>query len=324
MKPYLVPTKLMTPAEKSTGTRMEVLEITKAVLAGWKSPDFQRPLKTTTPRFSEVTRQIRLEEVIPGVITIAVVGKDTYVLDGQHRLEAFKQAEIETAYADVRIHHFDTLAQAGDEWVRLNSQIIRVTPDDVLRAHEKSSEALSLIRKRCPFVGYDSIRRGKDSPLVSMSMVLRAWKGSEPEVPSNGGASAHEIARGLTVDEAEELSTVLKLFFDAWGRDSEYWRLWGSLNVVLCMWLYRRMVVAPYSHRVKRLTKDEFKKGIAALSASPDYMDWLVGRAVRDSDRSPAYQRIRIILNKRLAVDGAKIIFPAPAWYTGHVGTATR
>lgn len=315
MKPYLVPTKLMTDAEKTTGTRLEVVELTKAVLMGWKTPPFQRPLRTNTQRFQDVVTQVKRDSVLPGVITLAVVDKVTYILDGQHRIQAFVVTELPMAYADVRVHHFETLADAGEEWVRLNSQLVRMTPDDVLRALENSSEALSLIRKKCPFVGYDRIRRNTDAPLVSMSMILRAWKGSEPEVPTNGGVSAFETAKNLTKDDAEELVTVLNLFYSAWGRDPEYWRLWGALNVVICMWLYRRMVLTTYSVRSSKLTRDQFRKCMMSLSAAADYIEWLVGRQLRDTDRSPAYQRIRGAMLNRMAEEGIKLTFPAPAWF---------
>ena len=317
MKPYLIPTKLVTDAEKTTGTRLEVLEITEAVLAGWERPPSQRPLKTNSSRFIEVIDLIREDGVIPGVLTLAVVDKKTYVLDGQHRLAAFKATGIPAAYADVRIHHFNNMAEAGQEWVRLQTQITKVTPDDVLRGLEGTSEALTLIRKRCPFVGYDHIRKNPGSPIVSMSMVVRAWRGSAAEVPVSGGTSALEIARTLTIEEAEGLTDVLCLFLKAWGRDPEYWKLWSALNVGLCMWLWRRTVVSRHSIRSVQLTKEEFRIAAEALSASSDYLSWLTGRCLRDADRSPAYARIRTIMAKRLALENKKALFPAPAWYSG-------
>jgi hypothetical protein len=194
---------------------------------------------------------------------------------------------------------------------------VRMRPDDILRGLEGSVAALTEIRKQCPFVGYDMIRRGPTSPIVSMSMILRAWRGSSTDVPSphSGTGSAQSLATTLTDEESRALIDFLKLAVDGFGRDPEYARLWGSLNVILCMWLYRRMVITQYSPKTPRLTKDGFKKCLMSLSANADYLDWLVGRHLGERDRSPAYNKIRSSFAQRIEIEtGKKPSMPAPAW----------
>ena len=45
----------------------------------------------------------------------------------------------------------------GQEWVKLNTAIVRMTPDDVLRGLSGYVPSLQFISKHCDFVGYGSI-----------------------------------------------------------------------------------------------------------------------------------------------------------------------
>lgn len=55
-----------------------------------------------------------------------------------------------------------------------------------------------------------------------------------------------------------------------------------------------------------------------ALSASPKYIDWLIGRNLTDRDRSPAYGRIKKIFAMRLAREKnmRRVKLPTSAWDT--------
>ena len=66
------------------------------------------------------------------------------------------------------------------------------------------------------------------------------------------------------------------------------------------------------------LTIEQFKRGMMALSANSEYLEWLVGRRLSDHDRAPAYSRIKAILAARYAQDQkAKLRLPSPAWARG-------
>lgn len=311
--------KMPPKPQKVTRTSLDTLCITPEIAKGWLNPVFQRPLKVNE-KVKALAETIKSTEVIPGILTIGVVerrngSKVQYLLDGQHRREAFLLAEIPHAYVDVRFHYFDDESDMGEEFVNVNSSLVRLRPDDILRGLEASSEGLTLLRKRCPFVGYDMIRRSERAPLVSMSAALRCWYGGHPEVPTSSGHSASNLAKIITVDEAEEASTFLNLCMQAWGRDVEYARLWGALNTTLCVWLYRRTVLTQYSPKSAKLTRDMFKKCLMSLSTSEDYLSWLVGRQLGERERSPAYKRIKQLFAKRLEAEtGKKPLLPSPPW----------
>jgi hypothetical protein len=233
---------------------------------------------------------------------------------------------LDDGYTDIRTHHFNSMAEMGEEFVRLNSQLVRLRPDDILRGLEASVPVLLEIRKRCPFVGYDMIRRGDNAPIVSMSAVLRTWRGAAGDVPSSRtvGTSAMGLANDLTNEEARPLIEFLTIAGEAFGRDPEYNRLWNSLNMVICMWLYRRMVVTQYSTNTPRLSRESFKKCLMSLSANSHYLDWLVGRNLGERDRSPCYGRVKSIFAHRIQEEtGKKTRMPSPPW-AHNQGTALR
>lgn len=314
MKPAVL--KLLdTPAKKQTHTTLDTLLITPDIVKGWKNPPFQRPLKVNA-KVLGLAEQVKGDGgVLPGVITLGILDKETYLLDGQHRREAFLLSECEEGATDVRKHFFESMAEMGEEFVNLNSQLVRLRPDDILRGLEGTIEGLRAIREACPFVGYDMIRRGERSPILSMSTVLRCWFASERDVPSAAGQSSMELTKRATPDEGEACSAFLKVAYGAWGRDSEYSRLWGALNLTVCMWLYRRTVVTQYSPNTPKLTKDMFGKCLTSLSADPGFLDWLHGRGLTERDRTPCYNRIKVIFASRLfAETDKKPRLPTPAW----------
>lgn len=300
---------------KVTRTALDTIEVTPDTLRSWQIPPFQRPLRVNEKVRTLAETVAQDDGVIPGVMTIGVLKGVYYLLDGQHRREAFFLSECKRGYVDIRIHHFDSMAEMGEEFVNLNSQIVRMRPDDILRGLEGTIDSLQLIKKRCPFVGYDQIRRGSAAPIVSMSALIRCWVASATEVPRACGESAQHMALQLSTDEAETLCDFAEMAFNAWGRDQEYHRLWGGLNLTLCMWLYRRLVISQYSPNTTRITKDVFRKCLMSVSAASDYVDWLVGRMPNDRDRSPCYMRLKPIFVKRIEVESNhKTRLPAPAW----------
>lgn len=303
----------------STHTKSDTIEVNQTVISGWKAPPFQRPLRVNE-RVRQLVETIKKDDgVIPGVITLGVLGKDTYLLDGQHRTHAFLLSECPSGYVDIRIHHFEDMGEMGEEFVNLNSRLVAFRPDDILRGLEESMPTLRLIRQKCPFVGYDMIRRSERAPIVSMATLLRCWCGSSSETPIAGGASTLQLTQSITQDETENLVSALLVIEKAWGRDHEYARLWSALNLTICFWVWRRTVVTQYSPNTLRLTKDMFGKCMMSLSASSAYIDWLLGRHLSERDRSPAYAKIKTIIAKRVEAEtGKKPRLPQPAWAKGH------
>lgn len=315
---------LKTAPRSAPKSRMDTMVITPDSVARWRVPPFQRPLKVNEKVRNMADVMGKLAKagetvVIEGVITLGILDNHWYIVDGQHRMEAFRLSEAKEALVDVRIVDFEDMVHMAEEFAKLNDSIVRMTPDDKLRAMESGLAPLATIRQRCKFVGYGNLRRGGSGPILSMSLVLRTWSGAGVEMPQPHG-SAMDLAHELTPDGAASLCEFLNACYAAWGSDQEYARLWGSLNLVMCAWLWRRTVTGQYSSKSVKLTKDEFIKCLMALSAKGDYMDWLVGRngarAVREF--SPAYLRIRSVFVSRLQAEGrTKFFMPAPGWASG-------
>jgi hypothetical protein len=317
---YRIP-KPQTVNEKKTKTALEVMLVTPELLGKWRSPPFQRPVRQNE-KVRALAEQMKLEDGIwPGIITLGVLNGETYIIDGQHRKESFLLSGLKEGLINACIHYFQSMAEMGEEFVKLNSQLARMRPDDILRGLEDSIPGLKRIRMTCPFVGYDFIRRNTaTAPMVGMSVTIRAWCGSTTEVPSpnHGGMSAAGMAETMDDSEYDSLIQFLTMANTAFGRDPQYGRLWSGLNLIICMWMYRRLVLNPPSSpnsRSQQLTKDMFKKCLMSVSASSDYVDWLLGRNIGERDRAPAYARLKSIFAKRLAQEvGHKVSLPQPAW----------
>lgn len=310
---------------RSERSQMETRILTIEQVSQWKIPMFQRPVRINAKVQALAAEISQNGGIIDGVITVGTVKNDpaTYVVDGQHRLEAARISGATEIMADFRLVRFESMSEMADEFVRLNSALVRMRPDDILRGLESSTPALRKIRSECKFVGYDQIRRGTSSPIVGMSMLLKVWQGSLFETPVQSGysdCSAPSIISRLDADSVEDLIQFLTVALAAWGRDAEYARLWGSLNLGLCMWCWRRLVKDTDrggNKRYSHLTIKQFTKCLMGLSADSGYLDWLQGRQLRDRDRGPAYARIKKIFSRRLTEEGSgKLTFPAPAWVT--------
>lgn len=310
-------------APKAVRSMMETLIITADQVNQWRIPPFQRPVRVNAKvlAMAESLKQNGIE--ITGILTLGKIGKDEtiYVIDGQHRLEAFKISEMKEIIVDVRVCQFETMAEAADEYVRLNSALVKMRPDDILRGLEASVTALKIIRKNCEFVGYDQIRRGTHGPILSMSAATRCWVSSAYETPAsaNSAGSAADLVRMLDPENAQSLVVFLLTAHSAWGRDIEYARLWSNLNLTLCMWLWRRLVLEKdrTGKRYALLTPTQFKQCLMSLSATSNYVDFLLGRKLGDRDRSPCYARIKSLFVTRLLQETKNkkfAVLPAPAW----------
>jgi hypothetical protein len=305
---------------KASQSKMDTLILTPSIVNNWKIPPFQRPLRINC-KVQMAAERIRQGEVIEGVLTLGMVKGEQalYIVDGQHRIEAFKLSAINEAIADVRIVVFADFGEMAAEFVQLNSALVRMRPDDILRGSESSVPALLAIRNACEFVGYDQVRRGGLSgSIVSMSALLRCWGASQYEVPapSNiGGALG--LARSLDGRSVSNLIAFLSVAFSAWGRDPEYFRLWGNLNMTICMWMWNKLVIDRErfgNRRYAVLDIPTFKKCLMSVSADMDYVAWLVGRNLSDRDRSPTYNRLKSIFSSRLTEEGKNSRLPQPAW----------
>lgn len=308
--------KPKTAIEKRTRTTVDTIMVTADRLAKWRLPSGQRPLKENS-KVRAIAESIKRDGgVIPGILTLGVYDGVYWTIDGQHRLHAFSLSGLKEGFADVRFLHAESMADINREFVELNSKLVTMRPDDFLRGLEGSIVALSTIREACPFVGYDQLRRGTYSAIVSMSATLRGWRGSSKATPVvHSGLSAVELAETMLPEDVTGLVDFLTLAHAAFGRDLQYARLWTGLNMVLCMWLYRNLVMTQYSSKSPRLDKSTFKRCLMSVSADASYQDWLLGRHMGERDRAPAYARLKAIFAARLSQEGGRAVqLPKPDW----------
>lgn len=313
------------PPLSSKKKRVDTIILDRGALKILKRPAFQREVKVNT-KVRELAEEIAQTGVFPGILTVGLFDAKQWVIDGQHRIEAYLLSEREEVYADVHYYECASLREMAEIYTELNQSLVRFGPDDILRAAEEGSAALKLIRQKCPFVGYGQVRRGESSPLLSMSATLRCWHASLAEVPSSSGLRAADLATSLTVDSAERLCQFLVMGVKAWGRDAQYVRLWGALNLSLCMWLFNRTVFSEKrTARTTQITAEQFRVGLMALSANSVYLDYLVGRQLNDDHRSAAYDRIKTLIVRRLQPEiEKKLIMPQPAWASGHSASRAK
>jgi hypothetical protein len=309
---------------KSAISLMETALFTREQAAQWVVPPFQRPLRVNE-KVRALAEDLKANGgFIDGVLTLGKLKGDkaTFIVDGQHRREAFLISELAEAIADIRTMTFEDMAEMADQFVLLQSSLVKMRPDDVLRGLEPTTRSLQIIRSTCNFVGYDNVRRGgTGSPIIGMTGALRAWFGSAFETPLShqSGKTAAQMAKEMNDLEVTNLCKFLHVAHAAWGRDGAYNRLWTALNLGLCMWLYRRVVLdqdRTGSKRYTLLNTEQFKKCLMTLSAAEDYIDWLANRSMTDHHRAPAYRKIRTMFGERLRQDGMteKVKFPQPAW----------
>lgn len=306
-------------APRAARSAMETLLFSRTEINGWKLPSFQRPLRVNA-KVMALVEDIKIEGgMIPGVLTLGRIGADKtfYIVDGQHRVEAFKLSALEECIADVRIVNFADMAEMANEFVNLNSRLVNMRPDDILRGLEESAPLLRKIRQNCDFVGYGQIRRGTSSAMIGMSQLLRCWHISGPETPGTNAPPASQLVAELDEENAGSIITFMQIARGAWGTEVENFRLWSTLNVAICMWIYRRHVLDK-TRGLKRavvLTNEQFRKCLMSVAADTGYSDWLVGRNLNERDRSPCYTRLKTIFVRRLQQEaGKKVLMIQPSW----------
>jgi hypothetical protein len=307
-------------APKAKRSVMETRIFTRNDVMSFKLPPFQRPIRINDKVMGLAGEMKADGGFIPGVLTLGRLGSDPaiYLVDGQHRLESFKISELPECIADVRMHTFGSMAEMAEEFYTLNQPLVRMRPDDVLRAMEESYPLLRRIHNSCPYVTYSpSQRTSMGSGVVGMSQLLRCWNISRPDVPARASPTAIVLVGMLEEEEVDQLIVFMQIARSAWSDERENWKLWGSLNMVICMWMFRRLVLDK-DRRTKKaavLTNDEFRKCLMSVAADGTYAEWLVGRQLGERDRSPCYARLAAVFARRLEeIRGGKVMLPQPSW----------
>jgi hypothetical protein len=291
----------------------------------WVRHPYQRPV-LENQKVQELAAELRANGgIIPGVLTLGRLPNDPniYGVDYQHRIAACKLSGRTQFIGEVRTVEYGSMAEMAKDTIKLNSRLNNLRPDDVLRALEPSSPLLAQLHTACNFISYTShVRRAsRNSGVLSMSATLRCWSASTGETPSfGGGLPSAELVETLDQEDLQQLIAFLAAAYEAWKDEPEYYALWATLNLTMCMWLFRQLVMKrpDKKSRAVHLTVAEFARCLMSVSAAGDYLNWLPGRKLSDRDRSPCYTRLRAIFTKRIIDDiGHRPIFPQPQWYSG-------
>ncbi len=305
-------------AEKATQSVVDTIIFSLEDAKKWKLPKFQRPLRVNQ---NVIDIGVGIKErggIIPGVITFGVFDGVIYLLDGQHRREGFLLSECQEGMADTRTCYFDSMAEMAAEYRNLQKSLVVWKPDDTLRSMECGSDLLRRIRRECPFLGYAFFRAQDSSPILSMSTAMRVWIGSAAEAPRSGQTKAEVLVDNLSEDSTDSMIEFMNTCYGAWKKDTINARLYGTLNLMLCAWLYRRTVIDGYSARSVRMTKEQFRRCLMEVALDQTYLDWLVGRGLNERDRTPAYSRLRDCFVRSIQRDtGVRAAFPKPEWAGG-------
>lgn len=300
-------------------TQMETKLLSLGEMYSWTLPAFQRD-EVQTKKVIEFAEELRTNGgVVAGVILLGMLRAAeesvVYLVDGQQRRNACQISGLSEFIADVCLKRYDSMADMAEDFKRVNARLVPFKPDDLLRACELSHQFLKELRDRCPFIGYGNIRRYEDrSPTLSVSIALKCWFGSGQPTPGAQGQAVGLLDQ-LDDIQSQNLSVFLIMAHKAWGSDRQYGRLWANLNLTMCMYLYRKLVLDP-SNRRAPLPKEMFGKALMSVSANGPYIDWLSGRSISERDRSPCYKRLKSIFVERLTQEynGKLFKLPSPDW----------
>jgi hypothetical protein len=155
-----------------------------------------------------------------------------------------------------------------------------------------------------------------------MSAALRSWFGSGMTTPGLQG-QAQILVERLDEHQRGLMIAFFNIAYSAWGRDRQYSRMWGNLNLTMCMYLYRRLVLDDSKRRIPPLPKDMYRKALMSVSADNKYNDWLQGRHMTERDRAPCYKRLKEIFIDRLTKEYNGKLYkgiPKPDWLTDNPG----
>lgn len=288
-----------------------MMVITRALVAKWEKPDFQR-LLVENKNLESICCQIQDRGRLRTTIYLGVWEGRTYLIDGQYRICAYIGSGLASIEAPVVTFYYEP-GEAGfkemcTDFIELNGHVRKPTANDMLKAFEGVNSNLKKIASKCPFVGY--IKR-KSTPLL-MAATIRSWMSSASDAPGGYSKGALDMARDLHDTETNYLIDFLCTAHEAWGGVHENKSLWAGLNLVLCMWLYRKLVLAQWGGKSTSTTKG-FSQFLKKLRDDSVYRKSLVGKngKINKDTRTPAYAHMI-----RIFGGGKRRGLPIPEWYS--------
>jgi hypothetical protein len=301
-------------------TEMDAKIVSLEEMNSWVLPSFQRAEKLTA-KVKEAAAELKTNGgIVSGTILLGKLRGDDatiYLVDGQQRRLACNLSGEKQFYIEYSLKTYVSFIAMAGEFTRANGRLVAFKPDDHLRAFEVTHPHLKKLREDCNFLGYGhagrNAREGRGS-ILSMSCALKCWFGSAQESPAVYG-QATELVEQLDEIQCQHMTVFLNLAFGAWERDKCHIRMWANLNLLMCMYLYRKLVIEP---RGSTLPKGMFRNCLMSVAADSTYSDWLLGRQVYERDRDPCFKRLKRIFLARLAQEyngKNRFQFPKPEWF---------
>lgn len=320
---------LTTPLEMEDRSRVVKIKLTPAVINGWQTPYWQRPIRYNVKvraMIEEMQRTPRLDSML----VVGVIKKRNrlhlFLVDGHHRKSAFNRAGIPYLNIDVKFVYVETMGEMSELYLRCQDQISRSTADNNLKGLAVTHSQLADIESECGCITYDGVRLGTSTASVSMSTIVQIWYDSLLDPPKkNVGSppkSITELASGLTKKDAEKITEFVLLCKDRFGFSKHSSGLWKHINLTLCLWLYRIMVWREgwdegedYS-RVTALTPDQFGTGLLGLMNDRYYQTLNKKSLGSVVDRKDAYLSISRLFSSNLTACGvvSRPRLPKPPW----------
>jgi len=297
------------PIEETT-VRVEMMVLTREIVAKWEKPDFQR-LLVENKNLESICCKIQKRGRLRTTIYLGVWEGRIYLIDGQYRICAYIGSGLTSIEAPVVTFYYSPgwigFKEMCTDFIELNGHVRKPTPNDILKAFEGINSNLKKIVSECPFVGY--IKR-KSTPLL-MATTIRAWMSSASDTPGGYSKGALDMAKDLHDTETNYLIDFLHIAHEAWGDVHENKSLWAGLNLVLCMWLYRKLVLAQWGGK-STISAEGFSRFLKKLCSDSAYRKHLFGKSgkINDDTRTPAYAHMIRIFggSKRRGL-------PNPEWY---------
>ena len=320
---------LTTPLEIEAQSRVVKIKLTPEVINSWLIPDWQRHVRTN-PKGRQLCEDIKEIPILESMIIVGVIqrrGKYVlYLLDGHHRKEHFLKSGAPYIIIDVKFAYVETMGEMADLYLKCQDQIVKSSPNDNLKGLAVNSKTLNHIIKHCTCVTLDAARSGASNASVTMSTVIQVWYDSNLDPPKRNTLgsppkSITDLAKKLTMRDAETIVAFIKICEEVFGFNNESSALWKHINLVLCLWLYRVMVLKTEwegceGYKVTYLDDKRFGIGLSALRHSRFYSSMTNKRLGSAVDRKEAYLNMtRWFLSGFPNNNGrTRVRLPKPTW----------
>lgn len=316
-------------------SRVVKIKLTPDVIKSWLTPYWQRPVRFNA-KGRQLTEDIKLTRKLDSVMIVGVVKKrngkfDLYLVDGHHRKAAFLRSGAPYMDIDVKFVYVDKVEELSPLYLNCQEQITKSTANDNLQGLAVTNEVLQHIKSKCEFITYEGVRLGTIAHSINMSTVVQIWYDSMLDPPKKNtltpSVSITELAKKLTVDDADHIVQFMTLCRDNFEFKKLSSGLWLHINLVLCLWLFRVLVLREVweggeVYKVKHLTPRQFGVGLLGLKNDKYYLTLMRKKLNSSVDRKEAYQSIAKLFASNLrscgVVSNPKL--PRPQWAYGKKG----